>query len=172
MMRASCGVLAMAMMATVACSAPPADDGFGKPKPVTDTGMVGKPPPPAEVAPDWASAFEIVPSFDAATSTVTVNLKIKPGFHAYGPGEEVSKPVGMSVKPTNGWALDGSVVIPAGVKKDLGALGTSVILEGDVPLKAKVKGGTGVVEGSVEVQVCTDKACDRPRQHPFATPAA
>lgn len=171
MMRASFGIVTALVMATAACSAPP-DDGFGKAKPVTDTGMVGKPPPPPDVAPDWASAFEIVPSFDAATSTVTVNLKIKPGFHAYGPGEEVSKPVGMSVKPTNGWALDGTVQIPAGVKKDLGALGTSVILEGDVPLQAKVKGGTGVVEGTVEVQVCTDKACDRPRQHPFATPAA
>jgi hypothetical protein len=172
MVRACVGLLAaVVMVATVACNAPP-DDGFGKPKPVTDTGMVGKPPAPVEVAPDWASAFELVPSFDAATSTVTVNLKIKPGFHAYGPGEEVSKPVGMTVKATNGWAVDGTVQIPAGVKKDLGELGTSVILEGDVPLKAKVKGGTGAVEGTVEVQVCTDKACDRPRQYPFSTPAA
>ena len=70
----------------------------------------------------------------------------------------------------NGWAVDGDVVIPAGQKKDLGALGVSVILEGDVPLKAKLKPGTGGISGSVEVQVCTDKACDRPKTHPFSIP--
>ena len=60
------------------------------------------------------------------------------------------------------------MVIPAGTKKDLGELGTSVILEGEIPMKAKLKGGGGAVSGTVEVQVCTDKACDRPRKHVFS----
>jgi len=165
--------VAVALVAAVAgCSDPAVDDGFGKAKPVKDDGMVSKPLPVPEAPPDWGSALAVVPAYDAANQSLLVLLKIKPGFHAYGPGEEVSKPVALSVTPTNGWTVDGAVDIPAGQKKDLGALGTSVILEGDVPVKAKLKGGPGAIEGVVEVQVCTDKACDRPRKHPFTIPAA
>ena len=118
------------------------------------------------VAPDFATAIEIVPGFDKTSSKVTVMLKIKPGFHAYAPGESVGKPVELVVDAP--WAIDGAVQIPAGSKKDLGELGTSVILEGDVPLAVVVKGGTGEVSGTVMAQVCTDKACDRPKKHPFS----
>ena len=142
-----------------------ADDGFGEAKPVKNDGMVHKPAPLPEAPPKWDEALIVVPAYDEATQGLTVLLKIKEGFHAYGPGEEVSKPVAMSVTEANGWAVDGAVDIPAGKKKDLGTLGTSVILEGDVPLKAKLKQGQGTLEGVVEVQVCTDKACDRPRKH-------
>jgi hypothetical protein len=161
----------LAVVATVFGTAcPAADSDFGPAKPVKDDGMVTRPqdvPPPP---PDWASALIVVPAYDQATQSLTVLLKIKEGFHAYGPGEEVSKPVSMTVDATNGWAVDGDVVIPAGQKKDLGALGVSVILEGDVPLKARLKPGTGGISGSVEVQVCTDKACDRPKKHAFSIP--
>ncbi|HEY1100695.1 MAG TPA: protein-disulfide reductase DsbD domain-containing protein [Myxococcota bacterium] len=163
---AACG------LSLVGCTQSTPDDGFGKAKPTTDNGMVGKPQPLPEAPPDWNSALAVVPAYDQANQQLLVLLKIKPGFHAYGPGEEVSKPVAMSVTATNGWSVDGAVDIPAGAKKDLGVLGTSVILEGDVPLKAKLKPGSGAIEGVVEVQVCTDKACDRPRKHPFTIPAA
>ena len=148
------------------------DDGFGKAKPVKNDGMVSKPLPLPDAPPDWASAFTVVPAYDQDNQSLLVLLKVKPGFHAYAPGEEGSKPVALTVTATNGWSIDGAVDIPAGQKKDLGELGTSVILEGDVPLKAKLKGGSGAIEGVLEVQVCTDKACDRPRKHPFTIPAA
>jgi hypothetical protein len=150
-----------------ACNAPAADDGFGEAKPVKDDGRIGR-PTIVEQPPRWESALDMVPAFDPATSTVTVTLKLQPGFHAYGPGEEVSKPVAMTIDSVNGWLVDGAVQIPAGTKKNLGELGTSVILEGDVPLRAKIKGGTGAINGVVEVQVCTEKACDRPRKHTFS----
>ncbi|MBM4282097.1 MAG: hypothetical protein FJ137_15500 [Deltaproteobacteria bacterium] len=152
-----------------ACAQPAADGGFGEPKPVKDDGMIGR-PTIVEQPVNWDTALAIAPAFDAASSTLTVTVQLKPGFHAYGPGEEVSKPVGLVVDGTHGWIVDGAVDIPAGQKKDLGELGTSVILEGSIPLKAKLKGGKGAVAGVVEVQVCTDKACDRPRKHHFTVP--
>lgn len=164
-------VAAVSAVAVSACETPAADDGFGKPKPVKDDGMVQKPQPLPEAPPDWASALAVVPSYDKASQTLTVLLKIKEGFHAYGPGEEVSKPVALSITAQNGWAQNGAADIPAGTKKDLGALGTSVILEGDVAIKAKLTPGTGAIEGVLEAQVCTDKACDRPRKHPVSVPA-
>jgi len=170
--RVAAAVIAVATVGAVAaCETPAADDGFGKPKPVKNDGMVQKPQPLPEAPPDWASALAVAPTWDKGTETLTVQLKIKEGFHAYGPGEEVSKPVALNVTAQNGWAMSGAADIPAGTKKDLGALGTSVILEGDVAIKAKLTPGTGAIDGVVEVQVCTDKACDRPRKHPFTIPA-
>lgn len=148
------------------------DDGFGEARPVKNDGMVRKPGALPEAPPKWEEAIIVVPAYDQSSKELTVVLKIKEGFHAYGPGEEVSKPVALNVTEKDGWAVDGTVRIPAGTRKDLGSLGTSIILEGDVPLKATLTPGTGSIDGVVEVQVCTDKACDRPRKHPFTIPAA
>lgn len=161
-------VSATLLSGLAACSNPAADGGFGEPKPVKDDGMITKPQPIPEAAPDWASALAIEPRYDASTKTLTVLLRIKPGFHAYGPGEEVSKPVAFALKEGSSWRVDGAVQIPAGVKKDLGALGTSVIVEGNVAITATLVPGTGPIEGIVEAQVCTDTACDRPRKHPIS----
>jgi hypothetical protein len=166
--RAQIPLFALCLLTLVAaCDGKPATGEFGEAKPVKDDGTVRKiDAPPA--APDFANALEVVPSFDKAASKVTVTLKIKPGFHAYAPGESTGKPVELAVDAP--WAVDGAVGIPAGTTKDLGDLGTSVILEGDVPVTAVVKGGAGEVKGTVTAQVCTDKACDRPKKHPFTVP--
>ncbi len=155
-----------------ACPSEP-QGGFGEGKPVKDDGTVVKPSAMPDAPPDFANALEIAPAFDAATGKVTVTLKLKPGYHAYAPGEEVGKPVALAVDESKGgWKVEGAVSVPAGQKKDLGALGTSMILEGNVELSAIVKGGSGDIEGKVEAQVCTDKACDRPKSHPFKVPTA
>jgi hypothetical protein len=164
-------VTAALMAGLAACPAEP-DDGFGKARPVTNTGMVHKPAPVEAPPPDFNSAVAITPTFDKGTGELVVVLKIKPGFHAYAPGEEVGKPVALSVDGSGGWAVDGAVQIPAGTKKDLGELGVSMTLEGDVSLRAKLVPGAGAISGVVEAQVCTDKACDRPRKHPFSIPSA
>jgi hypothetical protein len=139
--------------------------GFGDAKPVKNDGTIGKPAPPPSQPPDFANALTLEPRY--ADGKLTVVMKLKPGYHAYAPGEEIGKPVSMSVEPP--WAAEG-VTVPAGTKKDLGDLGTSMILEGDVPLTAVVTGGSGEIKGTVEAQVCTDKACDRPKKHTFSVP--
>ncbi len=141
-----------------------------KPKPVNNDGMVRKPEPPPTAAPDFSKAVTVEPRFDAATNTITAVLHVGAGFHAYAPGETIGKPVELLVANTNGWALDGAVNIPAGVTKEV-AGEKSVILEGDVSLTAKVKGGKGDIAGEVKVQVCTDGACDKPRSYPFTLAA-
>jgi DsbC/DsbD-like thiol-disulfide interchange protein len=141
---------------------------FGEGQKVKDDGSVRRIEAPPE-PPKFDDAVAIEPAFDKAGQKLVVTLKLKPGFHAYAPGEEIGKPVELAVEAP--WSVEGAVEMPAGKKKDLGELGTSVILEGDVPLTAVVKGGEGELKGTVTAQVCTDKACDRPRKHPFTIPA-
>lgn len=171
-----CRICTLAVVATAlalaACPGTQDAGGFGEAKKTVDDGMVRKPAEPPQAPPDFANALAVTPSFDKATGKLTVSLDIKPGFHAYAPGEEVGKPVELKVDAQNGWAIDGAVAIPAGVTKDLGSLGKSVILEGKADLSATVKGGTGELSGAVHVQVCTDKACDRPKPHAFRVPTA
>lgn len=120
---------------------------------------------PSEV-PDFARAFTLTPRFDGNTQKLTVSLRFAEGYHAYAPGEEVGKPISMRIEEVNGWNLQ-DVRIPEGREKDLGDLGKSFVLEGAVDIEAQLAGGNGDIEGTVTVQVCTDKACDRPRPHRF-----
>lgn len=144
------------------------EGGFGdavNPEPGNNVKKVEDP----SVLPDFASAMTIAPAFDPATKKLVVTLDIRPGFHAYGPGEEIGKPVELTVDPASGFSVDGAVDVPAGKEKNLGDLGKSMILEGKVPLTATLTGGeaAAAVSGTVNVQICTDKACDRPRPHAF-----
>lgn len=171
-MRRLVGVAVLALVTLVGCKE--AKGGFGEAKP-ENPGVRVKPqaaPRDDDKVPDFKGALKVTPRFDTAQKTLTVQLAIQPGFHAYAPGEEIGKPVTLSVDPSSGWALDGDVVIPAGKEKDLGELGKSLILEGTVSIRAKVKGAGAKVAGSVTVQICTDNACDRPRQHAFELPAS
>lgn len=172
----------MLVLRAVACSfvfvsllpaCPAKDDGgsFGEAKPTKNDGTIGKPMKAPEPPPDFDGSISVAPAFDKAQNKLTVTLQLKPGFHAYAPGESVGKPVALTLDAENGWAVEGAVEIPAGTKKDLGELGTSMILEGDVPLRATVKPGSGALSGVVEVQICTDKACDRPKKHAWSIPA-
>ena len=171
-------VVVAALLAAVGCpAASPGSAGdpggqFGTAKPVVDKGTLVGPTTAPAAPPNFEAALIVVPAYDAAKQHLTVVLKIADGFHAYAAGEEVGKPVNLLVDAANGWAMDGAAEIPAGTKKDLGALGVSVILEHEVVLGAKLKGGPGALSGIVEAQVCTDKACDRPRRHPWTIPPA
>jgi DsbC/DsbD-like thiol-disulfide interchange protein len=119
-----------------------------------------------ETPPDFDKALKLTPTFDKASGKVVVKMNVQKGFHAYAPGNEIGVPVDISVKEEGGWQL-GEKTIPAGVEKDLGELGKAKVLEGTFDVAAAISGGSGEVEGSCMVQICTDNVCDRPRQHPF-----
>jgi hypothetical protein len=164
--RPSLCLLAIALVA--ACPTKPAEGDFGEAKPINDDGTVRKIDAPPPAPPDFARAVALVSVFDKATSKVTVTLQIKPGFHAYAAGEEVGTPVDLVVDaPGSG---EGAVAIPPGPKKDRGGHGPSAGAYTQHPLSATVTGGSGDVKGNVLAQVCTDKACDRPKKHPFTVP--
>jgi hypothetical protein len=155
----SCSLLlALAM----GCPQAPTEGSFGDAKPVKNDGTVRK-PEVVDAPPNFDDALQVVAAMQGDALRVT--LKLKPGYHAYAPGNEIGKPVGLSVDGVS-CTMQGPAVIPAGAKKDLGPLGQAVILEGDVVLAATVTSTAGCA-GIVEAQVCTDKACDRPRKHPF-----
>jgi hypothetical protein len=124
----------------------------------------------APASPDWTSAFKHTERWDAARSAVVADLEIAPGFHAYTTGETVGKPLAMELDESGDYVADGAVSLPAGTTKDL-PLGRSVIVEGktEVVARAKPKAATGgVAKGTLKYQVCTEKACDRPRSVPFS----
>lgn len=93
-------------------------------------------------------------------------MDIKEGYHAYGTKEETARPLGISILSANGWKTAGSPNIPAGKEKKL-QIGKVFIVEGEVSLSQKVVDGLGNIEGSVQVQICTDTMCDRPKNLPF-----
>ncbi len=169
-MRFPAAVFAVSALSLVVAGCQESQGGFGKAD-VKDPGVHVKEDAKQPAAPpDFQGAMTMKPAYQDGELVVTVQLK--PGFHAYAPGEEIGKPVNLVVKDANGWKLDGAPVVPAGKTKDLGELGKSQVLEGSFPLKARVTGGDGAISGEVEIQVCTDSACDRPRKHPFEAPTA
>jgi DsbC/DsbD-like thiol-disulfide interchange protein len=141
--------------------------GFGKAA-IQDPGVnVKATSTPGDAPPDFAGALRISPSYEAGELVVSVALR--PGFHAYAPGESIGKPVALAVTDQGGWKAE-SVLVPEGKTKDLGELGKSQVLEGSFPLKAKVSGGGGALKAVVDIQVCTENACDRPRKHELSVP--
>lgn len=120
--------------------------------------------------PDFTNAFSIASAFDKANKEVRVTLEVKEGFHAYAVGETTGVPVAFNVSNENGWSVDGDVKMPKGKEKTNPDGSKSVVLQGKVPVSAKLKGGAGDVVGGLKVQVCSESSCDRPRTHPIRVP--
>ena len=146
-------ILVTSLVGTLCLTACEKDEGgFGaavNPEPGNNVKKVEDP----SVLPDFAAAMTVTPAFDAASKKLVVTLDIKPGFHAYGPGEEIGKPVELSVDPASGFTVAGAVEIPAGKEKNLGDLGKSMILAGALPLTATLPGEAGAtgVNGTLNV---------------------
>lgn len=114
---------------------------------------------------DFDKSFSISSQFDDVTSEFNITIHLGESLHVYAPGEKIGKPVKLEITDLNGWQRDGQVVAPPGKPKDLGNLGTSIVLEGDVRLSQKLKKGRGKGEALLHLQVCSTTACDRPRVH-------
>lgn len=127
-------------------------------------------PTPEASAPDWREAFSHQVRYEPNDRAVVVDVRLAPGFHAYTTGETTGKPLKVELDPDSAYQLDGPVRYPKGVEKTL-PLGKSVIVEGQTKVVAKIAPrspeATGPAKGSFHYQVCTDKACDRPRKAPF-----
>jgi hypothetical protein len=102
---------------------------------------------------------------DYKDSTLTVKIKLDDMLHAYAEGEKIGRPVSLTIKEHNGWQALGPAIVPKGNKKMLIGLGESVTLDNEIELKQKVIKGQGPGQALVYLQVCTDNACDRPKEH-------
>lgn len=128
--------------------------------------------PAANEMPDWKRAISHEVRFDAAKKEVVVDVKVKPGFHAYTTGETTGKPLKLTIAEDSDFALEGEVRYPKGIEKDL-PVGRSVIVEGEAQVSATVtpkSDAAKAVKGAFRYQVCTDEACDRPRTAKFELP--
>lgn len=167
--------IAISLGTGMACQKDAAKGDFAAPEKVTKTVVNEAPPPAAPKATtteEFQAALKYEASYDAASGKVVIKANVAEGFHAYAPGDEISIPVSLKVGEDNGWKAVGDPVLPAGKKKDLGDLGVSFVLDGDFELAQAVKDGKGEIKGTFGAQVCTEKACDRPRQHPFTVAVA
>lgn len=114
---------------------------------------------------DFQKSYSISSEFNDTTSELDITIHLPEPLHAYATGEKVGKPVTLVVTNKNGWEAVGEPIIPLGEKKKLGELGESVVLQGNVHVRQKLKRGQGPGEAQLLLQVCTDKVCDRPRTH-------
>jgi hypothetical protein len=114
-----------------------------------------KTPTPTSI--NFLEASSIVARYEAVTKKLIVKVMLQEGVHAYAPGETVGRPVELIVLPHNGWQLQGAIEYPAG----------SPMLENEFTITAPVGGGHGRIQGVVKLQLCTDYACDKPREHGF-----
>ena len=113
---------------------------------------------------DFASLYSISSRFDQNSSQLVVEIKLDKSIHAYAHGEKIGIPLRLAVQQKNGWMTDGDAMIPKGKLKKL-STGESLVLEGDIKLSQKLKPGKDRGEAELHLQVCSNKACDRPRVH-------
>lgn len=158
-MRLQGALLAIAL--TAACQQTPAA------RPPEDTAKRSGP-----ATPDWKTAIKHTVRYDPARSSVVVDVTVAPGFHAYTVGEEIGRPMKVTIDEESGLELEGEIHYPKGKTKSL-STGRSVIVEGHAEIVARVKSRSGVdvngqkARGKFHYQVCTDEACDRPRSAAF-----
>lgn len=113
---------------------------------------------------NFESLYSISSHFDQKTSELSVDISLDKSIHAYADGEKIGIPLRLEVSPKNGWVADGDASIPKGKLKKLSP-GESQVLMGNIKVSQKLKNGTGPGEAHLHLQVCSDKACDRPRVH-------
>lgn len=117
---------------------------------------------------DFADLYSISSRFDKESSVLAVDIVLDKKIHAYAEGEKSGIPLRLEVNPKNGWQLDGAPELPKGKLKKLESLGESVVLEGDIRIRQKLKKGQGKGEANLYLQVCGENTCDRPRVHPLS----
>lgn len=125
--------------------------------------------PEAKAPTDWKRAFAHDVRYDSERTAVVVDVSVDDGFHVYTEGETIGKPMKLTLDPEGDFEIDGAVIYPEGVTKDL-PIGRSVIVEGEAEVVAPIRrpsSGGGRAKGSFRYQVCTDEACDRPRTVSF-----
>lgn len=163
-------LLALPLLAC-ACQPPSSPPPARNDPPVVDKSLMGGKPQAGAPAADkgtFENAIKVAVSWDAPSSSVVARIHLEPGFHAYGAGETTGKPLMLEVSGA-AWTVK-EVQMPPAQKKDLGELGTSFVVTGDSEMRAVLAAAGDAhapVEGRVMYQVCSDKACDRPRSAPF-----
>lgn len=105
------------------------------------------------------SDSQITYEFNPKTRELSVKVKLPEGMHAYAAGEPIGKPIELVIDPKNKWQLAEKPILPTGNEKHL--------LDKQFELKARLKGGRGPIYGTFKMQLCSDSACERPRDYTF-----
>lgn len=117
--------------------------------------------------PDFEKACTVNLELAENKRKLLVHVQLQKGFHAYGEKEKIGRPVRLRVKPNRGWEIEKGPILPKGRIKNLGTLGKSHVIEGDFTIEAWLKKGCGPINGELDIQICTDSFCDRPKTRRF-----
>jgi hypothetical protein len=121
----------------------------------------------ADKMPDFQGAWTLSAVYHPQMNTAFLHIQIKPGFHAYGPGEKTGMPPAIDIDKTGGWELLAPPILPRGTKKKSAIGSEIVVLPERFAIELKVNKGQGNIHGVLHLQLCTDTLCDRPRAHSF-----
>lgn len=126
---------------------------------IASIGQAARPAPgPVDVELDWDGALTV--SAVARPGGLDLTLRIADGFHVYGTREENARPIGLRLDGHPGLPVS----LPEGQRKDLGdALGEAWVLTGTQVLRLDLAELPPTAAGELDVQLCTDSACSRPR---------
>jgi thiol:disulfide interchange protein DsbD len=120
------------------------------------------------------TALDPSPLQPGVESTATVEVEVKPGFHAQSHTPSQENLIKFNIKLDDNPALTfGEPVYPKGEVYDAKALGILNVYVGKVAvhfpvqLKPGASPADGVIKGKVQVQVCDDNVCYPPVKLPF-----
>lgn len=105
---------------------------------------------------------------------VTFRVELKKGYHLYPPGETQGVPVSVKLDPPVPGITFGALVAKSGVHElEVEGLGKMKVLEGTCDLALRVliakdaALGPRKLAGALNYQLCDDKTCEFPKDHPF-----
>lgn len=114
---------------------------------------------------DFSDSYHINTSYTTKDSLLRIDVELKKGIHAYALGEKIGKPISLEVINKNGWVANDDAILPKGLRKNLGSLGSSMVLENQFSIEQKLIKGKGHGIALLHMQVCSDNTCDKPRSH-------
>ena len=120
----------------------------------------------AAKAVDFDSAFFVQTQYNANENRLTIQLRLKAGYHVYAPKERIGQPLSVTIDSQGGWQLHGHPIMPQGNQKQLGDE-TSWVLSDTIAIHAILKPGQGPIRGMFNFHMCTNGACDLPREYAF-----
>lgn len=116
---------------------------------------------------DFSKHVRIKADFDRSSHVVKVHVSLDPNIHAYGDKETVGRPVNLVIDESGNYKAQGPLHRPKSISKKFADGQTSFVLEKDFSVEQKVSDGTGPLNATFYLQVCSHHQCDRPRTYQF-----
>lgn len=116
---------------------------------------------------DFSKHFRIEANFDRSSQSVKVHVFLDKNIHAYGAGETIGRPVNLIIDQSGNYTTKGPLKVPKSISKKFPGGETAYVLEKEFFVEQKVSEGTGPLNATFYLQVCSQHQCDRPRTYQY-----